>query len=79
MPRKRDNKKYSLDLPENMTCKQCKNYGDCSLKGYAVSDDEQCAFVPSNFALLGNESKAEVHTREHKGKYSREELCQIGR
>jgi hypothetical protein len=65
MRRKRDGKKYSLDLPTGMTCGRCKNYEDCSLKGHAIAGDEQCDFLPLNFALSGEESKAEEHTREH--------------
>ncbi len=69
MPRKRDGKKYSLDLPIGATCLQCKSFGVCSIKKWANEADEQCSLVPSNFALIGEESTAERLNREAAERY----------
>lgn len=67
--RERDGKKFGLDLPEGKICGDCKNFSICVIKEWAVEDDKQCALLPSNFALEGEESKAETHNRNHRKLY----------
>ncbi len=71
---KRDHKKYSMDLPEDYTCKDCKNFSQCSMKNLVVAKNEQCEYVPSNFALPGTKSRAEEYVEEHRQKYDGRKL-----
>jgi hypothetical protein len=74
--RERDGKKFSLDLPEGMTCKDCEKFLACIQRGCAEGEDQQCDWIPSNFSFKGEESKAEKMVREHKEKYVEEPSCQ---
>ncbi len=67
--RKRDGKEISMDLPQGTVCGQCKSFTDCHLSGIATVNDEQCEYIPSKFALPGNESRAEVYLREYRQRY----------
>ena len=63
-PRERDGKKFSLDLPPGYTCEDCREFKSCVRLGLAIPADEQCEFIPNDFALPGEESMARRLNRE---------------
>jgi len=53
-----------LNIPDGYICEDCKNFHRCRLMGTAISRDRQCDYIPNDFALYGQESKAERFNRE---------------
>ncbi len=55
-----------LDIPEEHTCSDCKNFISCVKAGAAIAKDQVCSYIPNNFALPGEESLADVSNRKDK-------------
>ena len=60
---RRLNQYPELDIPDEHVCSECKNFTACLKVRAATAKDQVCAYVPNNFAMPGEESKADVSNR----------------
>ena len=75
LPRAWEHNPYpELNLPPKKTCAVCKNFISCNGLGHAIATDTTCSYVPNNFALPGQESKAERLNREDMEAFARMEV-----